>query len=85
MAMVLPWRHRSHAASEWWRVPWPSHDQWPHCPWPKAQRPRGFWFEVIVEVCLGSNGVMSHGLAFVKWRFLEPCLVLLRMSEIMAV
>ena len=59
MAMVLPWRHRSHAASEWWRMPWPSHGQWPHCPWPMAQRPCDSWFELRVEVCHGSNGVES--------------------------
>ena len=34
-----------------------SHDQWPHCPWPKAQRPYDSRFELIVEVCLGNNGI----------------------------
>ena len=34
-----------------------SHDQWPHCPWPKAQRPYDSWFGVIVEVCLDNNGI----------------------------
>ena len=47
MAMVMPWRHRSSAASEWRRMPWPSRDdRWPHCPWATAPRPYDSWFEL---------------------------------------
>ena len=28
-----------------------------HGPWPKAQRPYDSRFELIVEVCLGNNGI----------------------------
>ena len=36
----------------------PSRDgRWPHCPWATAPRPYDSWFELMVEVCLCSNGI----------------------------
>ena len=55
MAMVLVWRHRSNAASERWRMA--CCGQAMAMARLGAQRPYDSGLQLIVEACLGSNGI----------------------------
>ena len=57
MAMVLVWRHRSHAASERRRVACRGQAVAMAMARLGAQRPYDSCFELIVEACLNSNGI----------------------------